>query len=390
MSRLQGLALLVFTAFVFNPHLSSAQGEAARYVIVPSGAEVIDAKRDYYSISLVRGWYSARHAFLQTLLSTDTKSSVLLQSSVTLGGQTVERALTFSNTSVKKNVEKPWGINPTIYPRLPGNTDPTLAVQVAIYQSSTTQQILQALDDSKGEALIGTLATAPFTGYVRAVSGVFTSLFGLNRERYPFIWQGNIRVGAAVSGGNLREHYLVLIAPRRGDDRTFATLDGSQLQYVNDQLQLNGQVVKDWTYAVFHIRKEQPYDIPQMVNDDNSAWAGLASSFFTSLPVSDLGNKDELRTTARTVIAQLRNMQDLLLRDSRFSSFTRTEALITFARRSRDQINGRCTSLGLPEADCPLSEIDNFIAAQEKVFPTLRTELQHAVDRNITALRARH
>jgi hypothetical protein len=339
---------------------AAAQGEASRYVIVPNNAAVIDPAKDYFSVSLETGWISTRHNALQRLLSTTSKFSVLIESTVTFfDGQKIEASETFSNKDVRPNVSKAWGVNPLLYSSLPGDANPALNIQLAIYREDNIGRVLESLDNSKA-ALPSDIVTSPVIGYARAVSGVFRSLFGTDRTRYPFLWQGSLRSSAATTSTGLKEHYVVLVAPRDPNDKTYAELDPSKLSYdsASQRLKYNSNVVTDWSYAVLHVRKAQPYNVAQLAYSSNAPWATLASSFFGALPVSDASNADELGALARTVRTQLVNQRDLLKRELRFSAFSRAVALASFATDASEQIQGACTRLSIAKANCPVTELD--------------------------------
>lgn len=368
-----------------------AQGEASRYVYIPPDAQEIIESKDYFSLSLVQGWYSSRHNFLQNLLSQDTKASVLLQSTMaTFDGEVIEKAETFSNTDVKRNVDRSWGLNPTLFDRLPGNLNPSLNVQIAIYRQDNLSSVLGALDDSK-QFLPPDVIASPVIGYARAITGVFRNVFGTDRTRYPFIWQGNLRSAAtAMTSRGMKEHYIILIAPRARNDALYGALDASKLSFDlgAQRLKYNANLVTDWSYAVFHVRKVTPYNILQLVNGSNAPWAVMARSYFIALPTSDFRNKEELGALERSVLTQLSNMTDLLGRERRFSSFSRTEALVTFSKRARDQIRQRCTQLQIADADCPINQLNNYVSNAESTFSSgIALELQQTTDQNVAQLR---
>lgn len=362
---------------VFSSRLG-AQGEASRYVLLPSAPQTLNATTDYFSVSLVQAWLSSKHGFLQTLLSTDTKFSVLLSASATFfDGQKVDATYTFSNSDIKKNVSKSWGINPRLVAKLPADIDPELRVQLAVYRDDNIGRVLGSLDASKA-ALPADILASPVLGYAQAVDGIFKAIFGTDRTRYPFLWEGSLGSSPVPrTPGGFKEHYVVLIAPRDANDQTYLQLDVAKLTYdeVAQRLKYNGQVVTDWSFAVFHVAKEAPYDIANLLNQSTAPWAVLATSVFRSIPTGDATSVEELRTLAKTLVDQLANEADLLKRELRFSAYSRGVALSSLATRARSQIAARCKVLGIDDLECPLDGLTQVAANATGSFGLADTTL---------------
>lgn len=358
------IATIGLAALLTPSALLRAQGEARRYVILRENGELIDPRRDYFSLAIAQGWVSTKHTFLQRLLSTDSKSTVLLESAVTFfDGQKIENASTFSNTDTRRNVGRAWGVQPTLFERLPGDAEPQLSIQLAVYREDNVGRVLGALDASKA-ALPADLVASPALGYARAVSGTFKTLFGADRTSYPFVWQGAIRAASpAITAAGMREHYVVLVAPRDPADQQYRALDARQLAYDEGSQRLTyaGAAVTDWSYAVVAVRKAARYDIASLMGGGSSApWAVLGTNVFRAIPTGDAGSADELRTMARGLVAQLNNMTDLLKRELRFSAFSRGEAIAGLATRVRSQIKRRCDELQVAAAQCPTNDFDQI------------------------------
>lgn len=351
---------------------ASAQGEASRYIVLRNGAATINPKTDYFSVTLVQGWLSKRSTFLETLLSSDTKSSILVQSAVTFfDGQKIENALTFSNSDIKKNVDKSWGITPLLYEKLPGDAAPDLTLQVGIYRADNFAKILSALDASKA-SLPADVISSPVVGYARAVSGVFSALFGTDATKYPFIWQGSVKAASpAITATGMKEHYIVLIAPRDRNDQTYKTLNVSNLAFdeANQRLTYNNSPVVDWSFAVLAVQKVDPYNIDLLMNgQSNAPWAVLGVNVFRAIPTGDASKVEQLQTLAKNLVAQLNNMTDLLKRELRFSAYSRAVTVASLATRSRDQIKSRCNALTISDAQCPTTELDQIANSAGRSF----------------------
>jgi len=367
--RFPAFALIVAcTVIPTNVH---AQGEASRYVLVPPGAREINSSRDYFSISLVQGWLSTRHSFLERLLSNTSKFTVLVQGHADFfDGQKIEVAYTFSNTDIRANVSKAWGMNPQVFPKLPADAGTTLLTRLAVYQEDRTATLLAELDRSKA-FLPADLFAGQALGYAQVVSGVFRALFGTDKTKYPFLWEGDVLSSpVARTQDGFKEHYIVLVAPRSADDNTYLQLDPAKLSFdVNSQrLQYDGQFVTDWSFAVFYVRKEDPYDLMLLTNQSTAPWATLAVSVFRAVPVDEAGTAQELRTLAKGLVTQLTTELDLLKRELRFSAYSRSVMLASLAGTARDLILERCQSLSIATAECPVGQLTQLAATATRAF----------------------
>jgi hypothetical protein len=367
-------SVLVVTAClaISISNVARGQGEASRYILLRSGGATINPKTDYFTISLAQGWLSKNSRFLESLFSSDAKSDILLQSGTTFfDGQKVETALTFSNQDIKKNVSKSWGFNPQLYDKLPGDAAPDISVQVAISTADNVAKILAAVDASKASVPADVIAS-PVLGYARVVSGVFRALFGTDATKYPFIWQGSVKAASpAITAAGMKEHYIVLIAPRDAGDQTYKNLTVANLAFdeANQRLTYNNVPVVDWSFAVFAVQKTTPYDIDLLMNgQSNAPWAVLGVNVFRVIPTADAAKVEQLQTLAKSLVAQLNNMTDLLKRELRFSAYSRAVTVASLATRARDQIKIRCTALAIPDAQCPVSELDQVANSAGRLF----------------------
>jgi len=363
MSKVARLAALVMLSVFFSATLCIAQGEANRYVIIPDNAADINAKTDYFSVSLVQGWLSSRHSFLQSLLSTGSKFTVLINGEATFfDGQRIDAVTTSSNTDIRRGDSKPWGINPTLFPRLPGDVDMEITTQLAIYQEDTMARVLTAVDQSKASIPADVIAS-PALGYARAVSNIFRALFGTDKTRYPFIWSGSLKSSSVPrTSDGIKEHYLILVAPRDRHDEEYRRLDASRLSFdlASQRLRYNNTPVTEWSFAVFYIKKEQPYDINNMANGSSAPWATLIVNVFRAIPADESATAQELRTLSRTLVTQLTNETDLLKRELRFSDYSRGLVLASLASHAKDQIAARCVAIKIETSQCPTSQLEQI------------------------------
>jgi hypothetical protein len=329
-------------------------------VVIPSKAQDIVYNKDYFAISLVQGWYSAKHSFLQNLLSQDSKASILLGWKASFfDAKSVEDNRTYSNTDLKSNIQKSWGINPRFFDRLPGDVSLDITTKIGIDRRGTLGSILSALDDSKS-VLPADVVASPVLGYAKAVDGIFRALFGTDKTKYPFLWEGSLKAQSpAIKNGQMKEHYIVLISPRKADDAAYKELDVSKLKFDDTRQRLfyNDKEVTDWSFAVFYVHKEDPYDIALLMSDSEAPWAVLGENVFRSIPVGDATDAAQLKTLAKSLKEQLDNEAVLLKRELRFSALSRAVALSSLAKRSYMKIQERCNTLTIDAATCPIDDL---------------------------------
>jgi hypothetical protein len=381
-SRAFGTALIL-AVLISSPSIMAAQ---VRSFIIPiTGAQPIDRQSDHMTVQLQGGWLSVQDGFLDRLLSRHTKYSTLIESELVLfDGKAINASETFSNVNVPGRIGSSWSVNAVPLDNIPADAKPKLKMSLALYSDDNVQTALGVIDKSKGA--LGAALTSPATvaamGYATAASNLFQAFFRTADTKYPFTFEGRFdRNNAVINSTSIMPHYLALVAPIKDNDVDLQNMTARDLTYdeENAQLRLKNQPLQGRTWAVLKVVKGDGYDIQQLLLGSDAAWSTLALANFIVIPTSAAGNKDQLITVAANQLKQLQNEIDLLKREYRFTPLERAVALNTFAERSLAAIKNRCASLRLSAADCPTTDLQQFIDAIGHTFalkPTTMPKLK--------------
>ena len=355
------------TAFllILTFSITTLSAPAVRYSIKAEPSQNINLDTDHYQITILRGWISAKDRFFKALLSKKSKLVVSIDEEAGFfDSDKLNISNLYENTDISKDTDRPWGLNLLLLNNIPADADSKLNFKLVIHREDRITQMFQALEATKGD-LPTDIFTAPWIGYSKAVGNIFGRVFGTAQPQIPFSWTGNIKLSdVIVSPGVMASHYIVLIAPNSDQDQFPAQVDASKLRYdeVSQQLKYEGKIVSDRSYLVLKVTKADGYDIEDLLKESTAPWAVLALAQFLVIPTADAKNADQLTTLSKNLLTQLNNEIDLLKREHRFSKYERGKALRSFAVNGRDQIASRCSALGVPDAQCPIDGLNQFIS----------------------------
>jgi hypothetical protein len=363
--------------------------EGTAFQVVPRDAQAILLARDHYSVELVKGWVSSKDSFFKALLSGKTKLVISIRADAEFfdGGKNT-LAILRDNSDIRRDTDRPWGVNKVLLERVPGDAKGSVDLLVTIERQDRLKAVFAAILAAEPKASV--VDGQAWAAYSSLISAITTTLFGTERKDYPFTWLGDIQRGPVLKDGTLMEHFVIVIAPNRDGDPLVKGLDASKLSYDegSQQVRYQGQPLLDHSYAVLNVKKAAGYDIPRLILESQAPWAVLGRGFL-ALPILDLNNRDQLVGLAKQTLGQLNTEIDLLTRERRFSAFDRAVALRLFAIQSRDTLSRWCASLGIQPYDCPTSEIDQFIHNIERAAglpPQLGEELRHASEEAVQQL----
>ncbi len=363
--RLLCLCALLFTAqLVFS-------SEAKTYSVKLSNAADIRSESDHFNVVFVSGWVSQKDDFFLTLLSHNNKAAAIISASGTyLDGDQLKNAWVVENTDIPSNkLDRPWGVsNKILLSAIPADT--AVANIVVSFELHKDDRIKRALGlFQNAEPAIG-LAVQPYLTYASLIDGFFTTFFGTDRTRYPFLMDTGLSDANVRSADGMYEHFLIGISPNDEEDTWLVSLDGSKLAYdpSTKLLSYNGQVVKDHTYAIFMVQKAPGPDIRKLTYASNAPWATLGLATFYQAPFPNITKKEDIPAGEKTYIKNLSDCTGLLKRELRFSAYDRAKALLAFADSAKHTITATCGQGGIAVSDCKTAQLDNFISQIADMF----------------------
>jgi hypothetical protein len=266
---------------------------------------------------------------------------------------------------------RPVGQTIQIHDKVPGDINTRMTFKLALHREDTISNVIKAVESTKAE-LPADLFAGPWIGYSKLVSEITKTLFGTTDTDYPFYWTGDIKTNDIVSSdGQMKEHYIVLVSPRKDGDEEFRKLKKSKLVYdaTEREVLYEGAPLTRWSHAVLRIAKTDPYRIDQLVFESTAPWAVLARSQFLTLPLSNVGDLKELNRISQNAVVQLKNEIELLNKEHRFSKFDRAVTLKNYTEFVIREINSYCEKrLKVPMDQCPVGELTQFSSSIVRSF----------------------
>jgi len=355
--------------------------EVKRFVITPTDAQDIVLNQDHLSVSLLDGWISAEDSFFKNLIS--KKSTLLVSVRATAsffeGNEKYERNTIHENSDIKKKTSRPWGVNIQLFDKIPAEASPSLEIRLAINRDDKVAQLFSAAQTAQSSLKAGFFASDWF-GYSKLIGQLVSQYFGASRTSYPFLWTGDIKINDVASPTKMKEHYVLLIAPKNDSDVELPEMLASKFSYdkTGHRLNYDGKPVRDRSFAVLKVSREDPFDISNLLLTSSAPWSVLALSQLLVIPVGDAGNADQLAAMSKGLVKSLADETELLKREPRFSAYDRAVVLHSFATNGRKVIVDRCQQLNTGAA-CPTSELDQFInqiSSTFKLTPQQKEEIK--------------
>lgn len=392
------LARILPFVCIFAPMQAEAI-DAARYVIFPDNGQTMNTDQDHYSVTLLRGWISAKDSIFAHLFSQKKNGAFEISNKATFfDGSIAPVDQVFAIANLAANTNRPLAATLNVT-SLPADAQTTLSVKVSLYQEDTIGNVIKTLEDSKA-GLPKNALEAPWVGYATVVSNLMKQFFGTDATLTPITWSGDVELADVLSDPTtLREHYILLISPQKDQDTIFAGLDASKLTYdpKAQSLRYDNKPLQDWSYVMFYVSKAPSPDVAKVAFDSTAAWAVLARSQFFGFTPIQAKTAEDIQAAVNTSLTQLHNEIDLLIKENRFSKFDRAVGLTAFTDNTIDQVGTACKSISLTSDKCPTSSLDSFKRIIRKVFglhdSTTDAQIQagaNKVRREILAHQAKH
>lgn len=375
--------ILVVSILVFSlsPHLFA--NEVKTFAVKTTSTEIV-SDRDHFDVIFVAGWISKHDSFFKNLLSAKSKTAASISASGTYWDQDkLSNAWIIENTDIGANLDRPWGVsNKVLLKGLPADTvDVNIVVKFEIHQDDRLKQILGSIQSS--EPIAG-VAVEPYLTYAKLVDGVFTSMFGTDKTKYPFLMDSGLADQSVQSTHGMYEHYLVAISQSSDKDTWVKSIDGSKLLYdaAAQTLKYNGQAVTDHTYAVFLIKEAGRPDLTSLLYTSKAPWAVLALTNFYQALLPELANAQDVPKYDKQYVQKLTDCVDLLKRELRFSAFDRANALYAFSERSKSLVAAACSAKSITPTDCKTPQLDSYEQGISGIFGVKHEETKKAIIEN--------
>ncbi|MGC3956995.1 MAG: hypothetical protein QM813_03210 [Verrucomicrobiota bacterium] len=346
--------------------------EASRFVLRSTNqTEHILLDRDHFSVTLIKGWVSAKDSFFKSLLSSKAKMVISCGREVKFfEGEALTIATLEENGDISKNTDRSWGQTSVLLNNVPAEAESAkLALKVALNRDDNISKVFAALDATKASSL--DIYSAVWVGYAKVVGDITRRLFGTDETSFPFKWSGDIKAGDVLTPTTMQAHYLVLISAQHDGDTFLNNTDAAKLSYdeTSQQLRYDNQIVSDHSYVVIKIAKAAGFNIARLITADSTApWAVLAASQFIPVDVSGAENLEQLRGLEKHLLTQLKTEIDLLKREKRFSSYDRAKALLFLANTAKEQIEKRAGKLNIATNEIPTAALADFAKTIGDVF----------------------
>ncbi|MHC4847141.1 MAG: hypothetical protein ACYTEG_01665 [Planctomycetota bacterium] len=351
-----------------------AAGEAKKFIVGIAGAKEIDFARDHFSIGIVDGWVSSKDGFFKALLSKRKKMVVGIEGEVTLfDNEVVKQAIVHNNEDIGRRLDRPWGLNLMLQSRVPADVSSRLEFRIALHRDDRIAQIFKAAEDSNA-AIVADLFAKDWAGYAKFVSSIFKSVFGTDKTNYPFYARIDVPHSDSSGVHEMKEHYIVLIAPSSDKDRGLQDMDQSKLAYDASKRQLlyGSDIMKGRTYVVLKVSLARGYEILQLLYESKAAWAVLARETLDGMATGSAKNAEDLQGLSAERLKHLNAELELLIKEHRFTKYERAVALYAFCNEAIVAIEKRGKELGLPKS--PVADLTNYRDRIAKRFG-LSTEL---------------
>lgn len=352
-------AIVLLLVFSFSVNAIPAR----KYTIFLNG-DRINLERDHYSVELVGGRISSKDNIARALLSKNTS----------LVGSFEQRIMFFDSTQTsvasiiqetdlsRRKIDRPISKHGVLIDNLPGDAQSHFVIRFAVNREEQLTQIFEALEqNAPGLQSTTDIVAGPWVGYTKAAIEILNKVFDASKTKFPLLWDGDIRVSDVISNGEMRPHYIVLLAPLRDSDTILSTINESQLSFADGKL-LHGNVeIVDRSYIILKVVKSGGYNIRSLVDSSDAPWATFARTQLTNPSTMTLTNQEQLTSFAVNMHSQLKAEESLLQRERRFSGFDRAVAMVYFADLASRQINRRCTEIGLSGTACPTGELQAYV-----------------------------
>ncbi len=357
-------ALFILTPAAFG-------GEAKVFSIKPSNSTEIKADTHHLDIIFITGWVSSKDNFFKSLLSSSSKTAAAISASGTyFDGDQLKNAWIVENQDVGNKLDRPWGIaNKTLLSAIPADTlIPNIIVKFEIHKDDRLKQLLglfKAAEPATGATV------EPYLTYATMVDGFFTSMFGTEKTKYPFLMDVGLSDPSVKSAHGIYEHYIIGIAPSKDGDSWLDSLDGSKLSFnmSTKQLTYDGNNVTDHTYAVFLVQRAESPNVPQLLYNSRAPWAVLALGTFYQAPLPKIAKKEDIQGVETQYIKNLGDCVGLLQRELRFSAFDRASAMYAFAQRAAELVTYACKEGNVAQADCKTAQLNAYESGISNIFP---------------------
>jgi hypothetical protein len=162
-------------------------GEAKVYTIKLANAAEIQSDSDHLNIIFVGGWVSSKDGFFRRLLSSNSKTAATISATGTyFDGDQLKNSWVIENSDIGGKLDRPWGVaNKILLSDIPADTlIPNISVKFEIHKDDRLKQILGVFQNAEPKA---GPAVEPYLTYATMVDGFFTSVFGTDKTKYPFL-----------------------------------------------------------------------------------------------------------------------------------------------------------------------------------------------------------
>jgi len=373
--------IIVVSLLAFSPILVA--NEVKTFGIKTTSTEIVSDK-DHFDLIFVGGWISRHDNFFRNLLSAKSKTAASISASGSYWDQDkLSNAWVIENSDIGRTLDRPWGLsNKVLLKGIPADTvDVEIVVKFGLHQDDRLKQILGSIQ--KSEPVAG-VAVEPYLTYARLVDGIFTTMFGTDKTKYPFLMDSGLADQSVQSPHGMYEHYLVAISQSSDSDTWVKSIDGSKLQYdaSAQALKYNGQAITDHSYAVFLIKAVDRPDLTSLLYTSRAPWAVLALTNFYQGLLPEFVNAQDVSRYDKQYVQKLSDCVDLLKRELRFSAFDRANALYAFAERSKSLMAAACNAKGISAAECKTPQLDAYEEGITGIFGVKHEETKKAVIEN--------
>ena len=364
------------------------------FSIKKTNAVEILSDRGHIDVNFVGGWISNKDSVISKILSNNTTLTASASATGTyFDGDQLKNSWVVENTDISHNLNRTWGVaNKPLLSAVPADTlVPSFTIQMALYRDDRFKELISAFQTN--EPSTG-LSVEPYLTYAKLVDGLFSTLFGTDKTKYPFTLDAGLADENIKSSNGIYEHYIIGISSNNDKDSWLEGLDGKKLSYdvAGSNLKYDGKQISDHTYAILSIASAKAPDIQALLLSSKSAWSVLALTSFYNATLPDINNKDDIPKIDKSFVQQLAACVDPLKRELRFSAYDRAVALRAFAERAKQMVTNACVAKTIAQADCKTPQINSYEDGIDDAFninhPNTKMEIPKVAELNQQLLAA--